>query len=110
MKKELERLDFPYTIKSDTFKVTIPRRRLDIDANVNDIAEEIGRLYGYHNLVSTLPRLTTKRGVYVGDVKIRKEISKRWLKKQKLFSYARSAATSTRHGRASALTAAHGTP
>mgnify|MGYP003311943853 CR=1 FL=1 len=49
----------------------------DIDPNINDIAEEIGRLYGYHNLASTLPKLTTRRGVYVGDVKIRKEISKR---------------------------------
>jgi len=74
---ELNRLDFPYTLKNGEFKVTIPRRRLDIDENVNDIAEEIGRLYGYHNLTSTLPRLTTRRGVYVGDVKIRKEISKR---------------------------------
>ena len=74
---ELNRLDFPYTLNNKTFTVTIPRRRLDIDDNVNDIAEEIGRLYGYQNLVSTLPKLTTRRGVYVGDVKIRKEISKR---------------------------------
>ena len=74
---ELNRLDFPYTLHGEEFEVTIPNRRLDIDENVNDIAEEIGRLYGYHNLVSTLPSLTTKRGVYVGDVKIRKEISKR---------------------------------
>jgi len=74
---ELNRLDFPYEITNLGFVVTIPRRRLDIDPNINDIAEEIGRLYGYHNLVSTLPRVTTKRGVYVGDVGIRKQISKR---------------------------------
>ena len=77
VENELNRLDFPYILNNDTFTVTIPRRRLDIDDNVNDIAEEIGRLYGYQNLVSTLPKLTTRRGVYVGDVKIRKEISKR---------------------------------
>lgn len=77
VKTELERLDFPYEFKHDEFIVTIPKRRLDIDPNVNDIAEEIGRLYGYHNLVSTLPVVPTRRGVYVGDVKIRKEISKR---------------------------------
>lgn len=77
IKTELNRLDFPFVKNGEEFLVTIPRRRLDIDDNVNDIAEEIGRLYGYHNLVSTLPSLTTKRGVYVGDVKIRKEISKR---------------------------------
>lgn len=77
MEKELNRLDFPYTIKDGRFIVTIPKRRLDIDPNVNDIAEEIGRLYGYHNLVSTLPKTTMKKGGYVGDVKYRKLISKR---------------------------------
>ena len=53
------------------------RRRLDIDANVNDIAEEIGRLYGYNNLVSSLPNVKVRRGEYVGDVKYRKMVSKR---------------------------------
>ena len=74
---ELARLMFPYTKNEDTFTVTIPRRRLDIDPFVNDIAEEIGRLYGYQNLVSTLPNIPTRRGMYIGDVRIRKEISKR---------------------------------
>ena len=74
---ELDRLMFPYELNGDTFKVNIPKRRLDIDPNVNDIAEEIGRLYGYENLESTLPRVEVRRGVYVGDVGIRKQISKR---------------------------------
>lgn len=77
MKVELGRLDFPYEIKDGKFIVNIPKRRLDIDPNVNDIAEEIGRLYGYQNLVSTLPNVSIRRGGYVGDVKYRKEISKR---------------------------------
>ena len=74
---ELSRLDFPYTLKNDEFTVTIPRRRLDIDENVNDIAEEIGRLYGYHNLVSTLPKVGIRKGRYIGDVKYRKLVTKR---------------------------------
>lgn len=77
MEVELKRLGFSYTLDKEVFTVTIPSRRLDIDPNVNDIAEEIGRLYGYHNLVSTLPKGVTRRGEYVGDVKIRKAISKR---------------------------------
>lgn len=77
VKKELERLDFPYECEGEVFKVDIPKRRLDIDPNVNDIAEEIGRLYGYHNLVSTLPKCEIKKGEYKGDVKYRKIISKR---------------------------------
>ena len=77
MKIELERLGFDYKLKDGEFTVTIPSRRLDIDPNVNDIAEEIGRLYGYDNLVSTLPNVTVKQGEYIGDVKYRKIISKR---------------------------------
>jgi len=77
MEVELKRLDFPYTLNGDVFTVTVPSRRLDIEANVNDIAEEIGRLYGYHNLVSTLPNVLVKRGEYIGDVKYRKFLSNR---------------------------------
>ena len=77
MKVELGRLDFAYEYKDGKFKVTIPRRRLDIDPYVNDIAEEIGRLYGYQNLVSTLPVVPIRRGDYIGDVKYRKQVSKR---------------------------------
>ncbi len=77
MKVELGRLDFPYEIRDGKFYVTIPKRRLDIDPNVNDIAEEIGRLYGYQNLKSTLPVFPERAGGYVGDVKYRKEISRR---------------------------------
>ncbi len=77
IKKELKRLDFEYTLKDDIFTCSIPHRRLDIDSNINDIAEEIARLYGYHNLVSSLPKTVIKKGNYIGDVKIRKMISKR---------------------------------
>lgn len=77
MEFELQRLDFPYELSDGKFKVTIPNRRLDIDPNVNDIAEEIGRLYGYQNLVSTLPKTHIREGRYIGDVKYRKIISKR---------------------------------
>lgn len=74
---QLKKLSFEYKLNDGTFNVTIPRRRLDVDANIQDIAEEIGRFYGYHNLVSTLPKVKTRRGVYVGDVSIRKSASKR---------------------------------
>ncbi|MCI9110491.1 MAG: phenylalanine--tRNA ligase subunit beta [Bacilli bacterium] len=77
VKTELNRLDFPFEYQDGLFTVTIPNRRLDIDENVNDIAEEVGRLYGYHNLVSTLPICSVKKGEYKGDVKYRKILSKR---------------------------------
>ena len=77
MEKEMDRLGFTYTLKDEVFTVTIPSRRLDIEPNVNDIAEEIVRLYGYHNLTSTLPVVSIKKGEYKGDIKYRKFISKR---------------------------------
>ena len=77
VKNELQKLGFEYVNNDDNFIVTIPNRRLDIEPNVNDIAEEIGRLYGYHNLISTLPVSHIKKGEYKGDVKYRKLISKR---------------------------------
>ena len=77
VEEQLKRLDFPYTLKDNIFNITIPRRRIDVEANKADIAEEIGRLYGYNNLSDTLPTVNTKRGVYKGDVYLRKNISKR---------------------------------
>lgn len=77
VEKELSRLGFEYELNNDEFKCIIPRRRLDIDENVSDIAEELGRLYGYHNLKNTLPKLETKEGGYSKDVYLNKIISKR---------------------------------
>ena len=74
---QLDKLDFKYELKDNVFHIIIPRRRLDVDPNKADLAEEIGRLYGYNNLEDTLPKVETKRGVYVGDVYLRKNISKR---------------------------------
>ena len=77
MEKKMDRLGFAYTLKNQIFTVAIPNRRLDIEPNVNDIAEEIVRLYGYHNLTATLPVVSIKKGEYKGDIKYRKYISKR---------------------------------
>ena len=77
VEEELNKLDFKYTLKGESFHITIPRRRLDVEANKADLAEEIGRLYGYNNLEDTVPNIETKRGIYVGDVALRKSVSKR---------------------------------
>ena len=77
IEEQLDKLDFKYTLKKGVFETIIPRRRLDIEENVNDIAEEIGRLYGYHNLKNTLPLLPTVPGKYEHSIQIRKDLSKR---------------------------------
>ncbi len=50
----LERLRFPYTQDQNQFIVTAPTRRGDITI-VEDMVEEIARIYGYDNLPYTLP-------------------------------------------------------
>ncbi len=77
MEFELNRLDFPYTLNEDEFTVTIPKRRLDIDPYVNDLAEEIGRLYGYQNLTETMPVVSIRQGNYQKDILYKRLISKR---------------------------------
>ena len=77
IKKELDKLDFKYSLNNGEFETIIPRRRLDIEENINDIAEEIGRLYGYHNLKNTLPILPTKKGGYEEVLAFKKDVSKR---------------------------------
>ena len=77
MKVELDRLDFEYEYDKGLFTITVPNRRLDIECNAADIAEEIGCLYGYHNLVGKLPTLPMKKGEYKGNIGLRKDVSKR---------------------------------
>ena len=77
VKTELSRLDFEYTYENGLFHTIIPRRRLDVEANINDIAEEIGRFYGYENLVSKVPKVPIRMGRYSEDVHLRKMVSSR---------------------------------
>ena len=49
MANYLERLGLKTIINGDKIKVTIPTFRLDLEEEV-DLIEEIGRLYGFHNI------------------------------------------------------------
>ena len=73
----LKSLGFNYELMSDNYIVTIPNRRQDIFLQKEDIIEEIGRIYGYENIVPTLPVVGIKKGEYSESVKLRKIISKR---------------------------------
>ena len=53
------RLQFTYTLADTTFTVSVPSRRLDITI-VEDLIEEAGRMYGYDNIPTTLPRSSSK--------------------------------------------------
>ncbi len=75
-KKSLTNLQFPFELKGQEFTVTIPNRRGDVSMR-EDLVEEIGRLYGYEHIENHMPKLGTRRGRYVGNVGLRKAVSKR---------------------------------
>lgn len=75
--KSLHGLGFPYEVSGTKFHVVIPNRRLDVAPHVADLAEEIGRLYGYEHIPTKLPRVTSKQGRYIGTVSDRKKMSAR---------------------------------
>lgn len=52
----LDNLGFEYTVENTTFAVTAPTRRRDIKI-VEDVVEEIGRIYGFDNIPAILPSL-----------------------------------------------------
>ncbi|MGL4624124.1 MAG: phenylalanine--tRNA ligase subunit beta [Culicoidibacterales bacterium] len=52
----LDNLGFEYTVENAIFAVTAPTRRRDIKI-VEDVVEEIGRIYGFDNIPAILPSL-----------------------------------------------------
>ena len=73
----LDSLGFGYEVGNNNYQVVVPNRRQDIILQKEDIIEEVGRIYGYDNIVPTLPKVTTKKGEYSENTKFRKIISKR---------------------------------
>lgn len=71
-----DRLGFTYKEKDNIFKVYVPTRRLDISIK-EDLIEEVGRIYGYKNMVGTLPIIPIKRGKRIPKNKYIKDIKNR---------------------------------
>lgn len=59
--KVFDKLKFTYIIDNNHILVDIPERRLDLSLE-EDLIEEIGRIIGYDNVPSTLPKLSLKQG------------------------------------------------
>ena len=62
------RLGFSSSVNGDIIKVSVPRRRIDIDIP-EDLIEEIGRIYGVNNIEGKLPTVPTVPGHF--DVTLR---------------------------------------
>src|SRR5699024_5093141 len=50
----LDRLGFEHKLQNSSLEVSIPTRRWDIEI-AEDLIEEIARIYGYNNILVTLP-------------------------------------------------------
>ena len=49
-----DRLAYSYTKNGDTYKITLPSRRMDLEASVQDIIEDVARIHGYDNIPTTI--------------------------------------------------------
>lgn len=58
----LSRLGFSYQLSYGVFHVFVPTRRLDVNIK-EDVIAEIGKVYGYHHVVGTLPISKIKKGI-----------------------------------------------
>lgn len=69
----LESINIPSSVEGDTLRITIPHYRVDIEDGLEadwDIAEEIGRLYGYYHIKPTMMRGDTFRGGLTGEFRL----------------------------------------
>jgi len=69
----LERLGFTIKKSARRYIATIPHERLDIESDA-DIAEEVGRLYGFMNIPSVLPQSVLIPGEQNDDVVLEEKI------------------------------------
>lgn len=74
--ESFNRLGFTYQVNNDIYTVTIPNRRLDVSIR-EDLIEEVGRLYGYDNIVGKILNAPIKQGGYSEKTKFSKQLSKR---------------------------------
>lgn len=73
--KIFDRLNFPIKVNGDELVVNVPHRRWDISIAA-DLVEEVGRIYGYDNLISTQPLLAETHGGYSPTESIIRRIKK----------------------------------
>lgn len=73
IKEIFDRLDFKFEENNNIFKVSVPKRRLDINIE-EDLIEEIARINGYENMQGMLPITETKEGSYNSTYKYIRKI------------------------------------
>ncbi|MDO4912407.1 MAG: phenylalanine--tRNA ligase subunit beta [Lactobacillus sp.] len=75
MAKIFKQLNFEAAFSGDDIAVTIPLRRWDISIPA-DLVEEVGRIYGYDNLVSQTPVLPEVKGGFSEEETKRRRVKR----------------------------------
>lgn len=65
------RLAYEYTKKKDTYTIVLPSRRMDLEASIQDIIEDVARIYGYDNIPTTLAVTRDKGGLTYSQKRVR---------------------------------------
>ncbi len=69
----LRRLDFEVACEEENFCVMVPTRRMDVNI-VEDLIEEIGRIYGFDKVEGSLPVTKLKQGTLTPSLQFTKEV------------------------------------
>lgn len=60
VKEIFDRLDYPYAKNGKEYTITLPSRRMDLEPSVQDITEDVARIYGYDNIPTTIAKTRDK--------------------------------------------------
>ena len=80
MERMLGTIQICATVNGDTLHVSVPHYRMDIESGIEagwDIAEEVGRIYGFYNIKPTLMSGDTFRGRLTPTFKLDDEVKDR---------------------------------
>ena len=65
------RLNYKFEKAGLNYHITLPSRRMDLEASVQDIIEDVARMYGYKNIPTTLAKTSSKGGLTYAQKRVR---------------------------------------
>lgn len=72
IKTLFDNLNYDYELVNDTFKITLPSRRMDLEESVQDIIEDVARMIGYDKIPTTTAEVSSAGGLTLRQKKIRR--------------------------------------
>ena len=65
------RLNYEFNKNGNEYNITIPSRRMDLEESVQDIIEDVARMYGYENIPTSLAKTDLKGGLTYSQKRLR---------------------------------------